>query len=124
MEPDFRIFEKGDKSWDADFPYKSLGIAARNIHIKSYAPSDKPESWAFQYQNRSGNGGTDKLFSDFKGHRKDIILCVMVDIPNRYGLIRVMGDWNDIHGSLSDPVSHKLKGLKKFLYYDHLDENP
>lgn len=123
MEPDFRIFEKGDKSWDADFPYKTLGTAARNIHIKSYAPSDKPESWAFQYQNKNGNGGTDKLFSEFKTHRKDLIVCILVDIPNRVGTIRVVGDWNDIHGCLSEPVSPKLQGLKKFLYYDLLDED-
>lgn len=120
MEPDFRIYDARTKGWDSDFPYKTLGTGKRNIHVKSYTLSDKPESWAFQYANKNGNGGTDRLFSEYERYKNDAVICVLVDVDERVGYIRVVGDWKAIRGLLREPVSHKLKGLKKFLYYDDL----
>jgi len=120
MEPDFRIYTRDTKSWDADFPYKSLGLGNKNFHVKAYAPSDKPESWAFQFKNKSGNGGTDKLFENFPEHKKDCVICVLVDVDNKKGYIRVLANWGDLHYLLRDPISYQLRGLKKFLYYEDL----
>lgn len=116
-EPDLSVRKGRKKGWDADLVLKDS-----NIHVKACSDKTvkycKDYSWTFQYSNKSGKNGKDKIFDD----DKDIV--ALVYLPNHlsnYGEIKVISYWKDISKYLKDPLKPTLIGMKKCLYYKDLE---
>lgn len=124
LEPDFNIYSGKNKNWDADLPY-SKNSKYTDIHVKAcdretveYLKRKDVEdySWTFQWSNNDGRGGKDKIFE--KNDR--VALVYVPDTYSEWVRIFAILDVFDIVRKLKDPVSPKLKNIKKCLYYKDL----
>ena len=123
VEPDFRIYTKKDKSWNADLPYDNYGYP--NIHVKSCDKStcdylrknsNDDYSWTFQYANKNGRGGKDDIF----GTDDEVALVYVPEMASRWIRLVSIIPFGTIKPLLKDPISPRLKGIKKCLYYKDL----
>jgi hypothetical protein len=120
--PDFKIYEKKQKSWDPDLkePKIPLRIAVKSQDIKSEILYGR--SWVFQY----GNGG--KFDCDtgvFKDQDENHYVClVSMNIPKRIGELRAIVKIKWLHeNDLFKPMKRlNLQGNKLAIYYEDLDK--
>lgn len=116
-EPDLSIRKGKKKGWDAD-----LTIPGVNVHVKACSDKTvkycKDFSWTFQYSNKSGKNGKDKIFED----DKDVVALVYLPNPlSNIAEIKVISYWRDLSEHLKDPLKPTLIGMKKCLYYKDLE---
>jgi len=124
---DIDIRDGMSKQWICDLPYSEYDKDLRNTHVKV---CDKKTieyvgdySWTFQWSNNQKNtGGKDELFK--KENQNDlIILLYMENFQTNQAVIKFFGSFNQIVDLLKDPLSKKLFGLKKCLYFDDIKEH-
>lgn len=125
VAPDVQIYSSKKKNWDADLPYKTVGLDFPDIHVKTCSKKTldyaKTESWTFQMGNGNGFFGTDKLLAS-EDYNKDLIALVYVptwDSPE--AVIHHLIDWKSAKTFLKDPISPRLKGIKVCLYTKDLE---
>lgn len=113
VEPDIRVYDGADKSWDADLPYGTAYNTFYDIHVKTSVFDDV--SWTFQLKNAYENGGTDKEFYSDQPH-----VYALVVINKSKGSSICATVYFTISSFLKpflrDPVSNRLKGLKQVIY--------
>lgn len=129
VAPDMTIFKGRSKGWDSDLPFNIRNPELPNCHVKTcdYTTSTllasrkntSKYSWTFQYNNNSGHGGRDALFST--PDSTDIITFIYVHDTN-CKLSRIIGSapWNRIQNIFRDPIIPTHKGKKKCIYSDDL----
>lgn len=117
VEPDLTIRTGRKKGWDVDLTLKDY-----NLHVKACSDKTvkycKDFSWTFQYSNKSGKNGKDKIFEE----EKDVV--ALVYLPNHLsdvGEIKVISYWKDLSKYLRDPLKPTLIGMKKCLYYKDIE---
>jgi len=127
VAPDVQIYSSKKKNWDADLPYKTLGLDFPDVHVKTCSQKTldyaKTESWTFQMGNGNGFFGTDKLLSS-NDYDNDLLALVFVptwDSPN--AIIHHLTTWKLIKPMLRDPLSPRLKGIKVCLYTKDLESS-
>ncbi len=125
-ELDYAIRKGKQKGWIADIIYDDA-----NFHIKScsrktvdYVSKRRGDtySWTFQWANKNGGiGGRDPIFE----LPDDTIIFVYLDsIYSREPLIVATSPVRAIMPLLNNPISTKLIGLKRCVYYkDMLNAN-
>ena len=119
--PDCKQYTKSEKNWNPDLPFLDF-----NIHVKTSIPSSfNPPSWTFQWANPGGAlGGRDDLFLK-PNSTKDIIFLVEVSKDPKLEMYipKLVGwcTWKYAYPHLDDPVSNKLRGIKKCLYERDLE---
>jgi hypothetical protein len=105
-EPDLKIYEKNNKSFDAD-----LKIVGYDIHVKSQSIEQSERygvSWSFQKQDKLINNPT----------QKDVIfLCVVNDLEV---IILNYGKASKYKSLYGEPIKESLKFSKKVLYFEKI----
>lgn len=126
--PDFEVRKGRGKGWECDLPYANHSLCFPNCHVKTcdkksrdYVRKNSGDeySWTFQYANKSTSGGTDSLFSEQE--TDDIVLFLYLeDLESRKVELVASAPWSIVRANLKDPISYRLKGLKKCAYYRDL----
>lgn len=127
LEPDFNIYGGKNKNWDADLPY-SKSSSFKDIHVKAcdgdtveYLKKNGQEdyTWTFQWSNNDGRGGKDKIFE-----KNDCVALVYVPTADSHWIeIVCLADVFELIPLLRDPISARLKGIKKCIYWSDLNES-
>jgi len=119
IKVDTGIYKSKQKNWNCDLPYPGC---FPNFHVKTCNDFTKKFagdlSWTFQYSNIGEKGGKDKLFAS--SGRELVALMHVPDYRRNEGILVATGPWIEISKHLRDPVSKKLIGLKKCVYYKDL----
>lgn len=131
MIPDFKIYDKQNKSWDCDLPFSKEDENYPNCHVKtcSYSTSNfirgsgSKYSWTFQYSDGFGKNGKDRLFD--KPNCNELILFVY--FPNigwgwKEAKLVASAPWNKLQSILKEPISKELRQIKKCIYSKDLFE--
>lgn len=128
LMPDFQVRTGGGKGWDCDLPFSQVDTQFPNCHVKTCDQNtsdfvsrtrDNKYTWTFQYNNVSGIGGRDKLFST--PNSDELILFMFVpNLHSKQAIFVASAPWNKIQGILKDPIAEKFKGLKKCVYSNDL----
>lgn len=124
MEIDFEIRQGKQKDWMPDLNYNQLDTSLPTIHVKScdsFTISYMDDfSWTFQWNNKFGAGGRDKLFQN--SYVDDICAFVYLDNwKSNQGKILVISTFRDVIPYLTDPKKESLKGLKKCLNFSMIN---
>jgi hypothetical protein len=126
--PDISIRKGSRKGWDCDLPFGELDTSFFNSHVKTcdqntsdYVSRVRGDqyTWTFQWANRTGFGGRDKLF-DRQNSSEVIWFMFVPNLDSKTPRLIASAPWNKLQGILKDPLSEKLKGLKKCVYSDDL----
>ena len=114
--PDCKIYSSNNKSWEADLHSKE-----NNFHIKSQSLEQSKRfgmSWIFQFDR-----GKDLEIFNNKSN-KDFVVFVVVsnkmEQVNSYICACVSVPFLHENNLFEEPVSNKLKGIKKAVYYSSL----
>ena len=105
-EPDLKVYNKNEKSFDADLKFLNY-----NIHVKSQSIEQSEKygiSWSFQKQ--------DKLITD-PDNNDVIFLCIVNDLEV---IILNYGKANKYKGLYGEPIKESLKFTKKVLYFEKI----
>ncbi len=113
-----------NKKWNPDLPFGNKNFP--NFHVKScnfwlYQKLKGEFSWTFQYKDKDGPNGTDKLFNDLSSKE----LTVFVYVKNLVeGISKIMATapWCLFNKLLVDPEKPDLKGIKKCLNFKDLEK--
>lgn len=121
--PDFSVRTGVKKGWDCDLPFNKINKVFPGCHVKTCNEKTRQfageYTWTFQWENTSGVGGRDPLF--MRPDSNELVLLMYVpSLDENKAVVVATAPWNKIHGILRDPISDKLKGLKKCLYYEDL----
>jgi hypothetical protein len=105
-EPDLKIYDKNNKSFDAD-----LKIVGYDIHVKSQSIEQAEKygvSWSFQKEDQLTTNPT----------KKDVIfLCLVNDLEV---IILNYGKASKYKGLYGEPIKESLKFSKKVLYFEKI----
>lgn len=120
VEPDIKVYDVRNKSWNADLPFNEIDKNFPNIHVKSCDRKYNDDySWVFQYGNNSDKFGRDKLFSD--GFESDLITFIQLEDPkSNIAIIKAILPWGTAQKYLENPFFPKFIGLKKCIYHKTL----
>lgn len=123
-KPDYKIYDKKDKSWDSDLsdPIKHIKVGVKTQDIKSEVSYGR--SWVFQY--RAGKN-YDSDTGIFKNSDTNNFVCfVSVNLPKRVGEIRGIVKVQWLHEqNLFKPMKLKnLQNNKVAVYYEDLEKQP
>lgn len=126
--PDTSVRQGSGKGWDCDLPFGKSDNTFFNSHVKTcdqgtsnYVQRVRGDqyTWTFQWANRTGSGGRDKLFDN--PNSSEVIWFMFVpDLGSKKPRLIASAPWNKLQGILKDPLSEKLKGLKKCVYSEDL----
>lgn len=121
--PDFNIYDKKDKSWDADLKAPSLGLslAVKTQDIESSIAYG--DSWVFQFnmgKSYDCDSGIFKVQDD-----NHYVAFVSLNSPRREGNIRAIVKVNWLHkNNLFKPMKLKhLQGNKVAVYLEDLEKH-
>ena len=112
-EPDFEIYDKAHKSFDADFY-----VNGHPVHCKTQNAESAHRygmSWMFQRSGR-GYGHTDPAIKS----PKDKAIFVLVDHKKKTGTVYGPYSMADIITQFKEPKLTYLKGIKAVIYADDL----
>jgi hypothetical protein len=122
---DCEIREGPRKGWQVDLPYKSMNPDYPDVHVKTcddvtcaFLRNNGTDrfSWTFQYANKSGKGGRDKLFDN--PNSPDLIALVYTPrITAAQFTMVATAPWKRLHKLLKLPIKDALKPLKRCIYY-------
>lgn len=114
FDPDFTIYKSKFKSWEGD-----LGglIHVKTCDYKTFRYV-KQYSWTLNEGNLFDVYGKDNILKN--SNHSTIIFVYMDDYSKNRAIICFMSDVESVKPYLRDPISKKLKGLKKCIYYDDI----
>lgn len=121
--PDFKIYEKKDKSWDFD-----LKAADKNIHTKSQNIKQSKkygESWIFQKGNGSNRNYDKEIFDRLSPNQ--YVAFVLVDLAKYEAEVKAIVTLDFLHKKdlFRPPVLEKLRFANKMaVYYKDMKEYP
>lgn len=122
-EPDYNIYDKGNKSWDPDLKDLPLDIrvAVKSQDIESDINFGR--SWVFQY----GNGGKYDCDSGVFGkgdNSNHYVSFVSLNTPKRQGFIRALVKVSWLHDKklFKEMKKQSLRGNKLAVYYEDLEK--
>jgi len=120
--PDVKTYYRNKKKWDADLLFSRQCSCFPDIHVKSCSKKTyeycKDYSWTFQYRNKDGKYGRDRIFIE-----NDQALVALVYIKDEFvvsGTIKAIVPWKYIESVLKDPLNKKFQGLKKCIDFKDL----
>lgn len=126
--PDIEVRSGFTKGWDCDLPFGKDNLNYPNSHVKTCdedtcnfvrrARGDQ-YTWTFQFGNRSGRGGRDELFSR-PDSNEPILFMYVAGYGSQDVRLIATAPWKIVHSLLGEPISPKLHGLKKCVYYADL----
>ncbi len=126
--PDVSIRHGYQKGWDCDLPFKKYDERFFDSHVKTcdHRTSEFVQrfrqdkyTWTFQWSNKNGIGGRDKLFDD--PDNKEVVWFMYVpSMSDRNPKLIASAPWFRLKNILKDPIANKLKGLKKCIYSEDL----
>lgn len=115
---DIDIREGSKKGWQED-----LVLKGKKLHVKCCNENTVKfcgdKSWTFQFSNKYDIYGRDPLLGE-KADEDLICLTYMKSEEDSELEICYMGEWGKIKDELKDPVSNKLKGIKKCIYLNDI----
>ena len=117
--PDITVYSSSKKSWAPDLEFPSL-----SVDVKSYIVSRFPPSVTFQWANQSGaNGGRDHFFDEARVSARNEIVCLVSMNPSdlRESRVHSIVSRDSALPMFKDPVSERLIGFKKCLYFKDLE---
>ncbi len=113
-EPDFGIYKKSKKSFDADLTYKGF-----KLHVKgqdSIAAASYGTSWVFTYS--SSGGSLDPLL--VKQTEEDLVAFVLIDMSTLVCDIKCIMKAKEIVNVMSLPRILSLYQSKRVVYLENL----
>jgi len=139
---DYNLYPVGQKGWQEDFTECSYEGYLTKMHVKSASPlidpGRYPLSWFFQNSDEGADGktGHDPILDEGKASGDLVAFCKIV-VPRSFSLSEhalmdqievniyaiILADLLQIPGLLGEPVSMKLRGNKKVLYFDTIPDD-
>lgn len=127
--PDTTVYDDiKDKIYEADMPFGQIDQRFPDCGVKTCTDStldfmeswtqERQMTWVFQLNDVDKRNGRDRLFQETES--SEPILFMYVDRYTWESKLVASAPWSRIHSMLKDPISPKLKGLKKCLYFDDL----
>ena len=112
-DPDMKIYDKYQKSFDAD-----LTVDGLDLHVKSQSTESAKRfgtSWMFQYNGRGG-GHRDPLL----GYANGLVAFCVVDFKKKQVTLEGVCEFAKIREKLREPVKASLKNTKRCIYLEDL----
>lgn len=119
---DFGIRYGKNKGWEPDLAYNKIDASLPNVHVKSCSRKTfeycDDFSWTFQWSDKDGHGGKDKLF---KENNQDLVVLVFLEshLSNK-ATIKAVLPLDVVKEHLKEPVKESLRAIKRCVYYKDL----
>ena len=131
VAPDVKIYRNiSDKMYETDLPfgqkvpgYPDCGVKTcteKTLSFMEKFTGERQMTWTFQLNDINKRSGRDRLFQETGS--SEPILFVYCDVALLSSKLVASAPWSKVHPLLKDPVSPKLKGVKKCLYFNDLIE--
>jgi hypothetical protein len=129
VEPDCRIYEKGDKSFECDLPFSHFDASLPDAGVKTCddntlattARIGDTYSWLWQYKNKKNPGGLDRLFNDPESMELQFLMYTPKVWHGSITLIAT-APWKLLYPLIINrtTVLEGLQSIKRCLYYNDL----
>lgn len=130
VKPDVKIYAVKDKTFSPDLFFGKVDKRFPDCGVKTCtedtldfmerSTGERQKTWTFQLNDVDKRNGRDSLFK--KTGSSEPILFVYVDDTLCSAEVVASAPWAKVYPLLRDPVSPRLKGIKKCLYMNDLVE--